>query len=120
MGKTNIYDPYVCILYSQLSISQVPKFILTLKVPIRTAADNIHKYFFIVFQRKYDLMFQVNPLLAEDLLETSGLILKNQALFSSKGKSKKLKCCLLQFLFGTLRVKLLISQSKSSGPRKLT
>ena len=25
---------------------------LTLKVPITTAADDIHKYFFIVFQRK--------------------------------------------------------------------
>ena len=35
---------------------------LTLKAPITTAADDIHKYFFIVFQRKYDLMFQVNPL----------------------------------------------------------
>ena len=31
--------------------------------------------------------------------------IKNQALFSSKDKSKKLKCCLLQFLFGALRVK---------------
>ena len=30
--------------------------------------------------------------------------MKNQALFSSKDKSKELKCCLLQFLFGTLRV----------------
>ena len=30
---------------------------------------------------------------------------KNQALFSSKDKSKKFKCCLLQFLFGALRVK---------------
>ena len=39
------------------------KFYLTLKSPITTAADNIHKYFFIVFQRKYDLMFQENPLL---------------------------------------------------------
>ena len=27
--------------------------------------------------------------------------MKNQALFSSKDKSKKLKCRLLQFLFGT-------------------
>ena len=26
--------------------------LLTLKVPIMTAADDIHKYFFIVFQRK--------------------------------------------------------------------
>ena len=31
--------------------------------------------------------------------------MKNQALFSWKDKSKKLKCRLLQFLFGTLRVK---------------
>ena len=29
--------------------------------------------------------------------------MKNQALFSSKDKSKKLKCRLLQFLFGTLK-----------------
>ena len=29
--------------------------------------------------------------------------LKLQALFSSKDKSKRLKCCLLQFLFGALR-----------------
>ena len=39
-------------------------------------------------------MFQVNP-----------IHMKNQALFSSKDKSKKLKCRLLQFLFGALRVK---------------
>ena len=31
--------------------------------------------------------------------------MKNQALFSSKDKSKKLKCRLLQFLLGTLRTK---------------
>ena len=31
--------------------------------------------------------------------------MKNQVLFSSKDKSKNLKCCLLQFLFGPLRVK---------------
>ena len=30
--------------------------------------------------------------------------MKNQALFSSKDKSKKLKCHLLQFLFGALRI----------------
>ena len=39
-------------------------------------------------------MFQVKPLLG----------LKNQALFSSKDKSKNLKCRLLQCLFGALRV----------------
>ena len=31
--------------------------------------------------------------------------MKNQAFFSSKDKSKKIKCCLLQFLFGALRIK---------------
>ena len=36
--------------------------------------------------------------------------MKNQALFSSKDKSKKLKCRLLQFLFGTLRVKVCMSR----------
>ena len=30
--------------------------------------------------------------------------MKNQTLFSSKAKNKKLKCRLLQFLFGALRV----------------
>ena len=30
--------------------------------------------------------------------------MKNQALFSSKDKSKKLKCRLLHFLFGALRI----------------
>ena len=30
--------------------------------------------------------------------------MKNKALFSSEDKSKKLKCRLLQFLFGALRV----------------
>ena len=34
--------------------------------------------------------------------------MKNQALFSLKDKSKKLTCHLLQFLFGTLRVKTII------------
>ena len=32
--------------------------------------------------------------------------MKNQALFSLKDKSKKLKCRLLQFLFDALRAKL--------------
>ena len=32
--------------------------------------------------------------------------MKNQALFSSKNNSKKLKCRLLQFLFGVLRVNI--------------
>ena len=44
-------------------------------------------------------MFQVNPLLARQRIH-----IKNQALFSWKFKSKNLKCRLLQFLFGALRV----------------
>ena len=32
--------------------------------------------------------------------------MKHQALFPYKDKSKKIKCRLLQFLFGTLRVKV--------------
>ena len=34
--------------------------------------------------------------------------MKNQALFSLKDKSKKLKCRLLQFLFGALKVYLIV------------
>ena len=37
---------------------------------------------------------------------------KNQAVFSSKDKSKKLKCHLLPFLFGTLRVKYIVNNPK--------
>ena len=36
--------------------------------------------------------------------------MKNQALFSLKDKSKKLKCRLQQFLFGALRVKRVKSE----------
>ena len=51
-------------------------------------------------------MFQVNPVLAWQRIH-----MKNQALFSSKDKSKKLKCRLLQFLFGALRV----NKSENAG-----
>ena len=40
--------------------------------------------------------------------------MKYQALFSLKDKSKKLKCRLLQFLFGALRVKVYRYTSPSS------
>ena len=33
------------------------------------------------------------------------IYMKNQALFSPKDKSEELKCRLLQFIFGALRVK---------------
>ena len=39
--------------------------------------------------------------------------MKNQAIFSSKDQSKKLKCRLLQFLFGALRVKISFVGSRS-------
>ena len=45
--------------------------------------------------------------------------MKNQALFSSKDKSKQLKCRLLQFLFGVLRVNsviLLMVNENNNGP----
>ena len=44
--------------------------------------------------------------------------MKNQALFSLKDKSKKLKCRLLQFLFGALRVKC-VSQTKLQQYKQL-
>ena len=55
-------------------------------------------------------MFQVNPLLHKTMFKANPLLakqrihMKNQVLFSSKDKSKKLKC-LLQFLFGASRIK---------------
>ena len=66
----------------------------TLKAPFTTAADDIHKYFSLYF-RENKTMFQVN---------WQRIHIKNQALFSLKDKSKKLKCHLLQFLFGALSV----------------
>ena len=39
--------------------------------------------------------------------------MKNQALFSSKDKSKKLKCCPLQFLFGEFRANSMNSTLKA-------
>ena len=74
---------------------------LTLKAPITTAAEDIYKYFLNCFSEKIRL----------DVLSESSarqrIHMKNQALLSSKDKSKKLKCHLLQFLFGALRVNAL-------------
>ena len=64
-----------------------------------TAADGIHKYFFIVFQQKIRLD------VSSESSARQRIHMKNQALFSSKDKSKKLKFHLLQFLFSALRVK---------------
>ena len=67
-------------------------------MPITTAADDIHKYFFIVFLEKIRLN------VSSDSSARQRILMKYQALFSSKDKNKKLKCRLLQFLFGALRV----------------
>ena len=40
--------------------------------------------------------------------------MKNQALFSSKDKSKKLKCRLLQFLCGAFRVNMYTEHEHST------
>ena len=40
--------------------------------------------------------------------------MKNQALLSSKDKTKKLKCRLLQFLFGALRVNVALQAAQLS------
>ena len=59
-----------------------------------TVADDIHKYFFIFFSEKIRLD------VSSESSARQRIHMKNQALFSSKDKSKKLKCPLLQFLFG--------------------
>ena len=67
--------------------------VLTLKAPITTAADDSLKYF-VVFQRKPDLIFHVNP-------ETSSLIFFK--------KVKTIRCHLLQILFGTLNASVTLN-----------
>ena len=67
-----------------------------------TAADIIHKYFFHCFSQKIRLA------VSSESSASQRTHMKNQALFSLKDKSKKLKCRLLQFLFGTLRVKIFL------------
>ena len=76
--------------------------IITLNAPITTVADNIHKYIFRCFSEKIRLD------ISSESSARQRIHMKNQTLFSSKDKSKKLKCPLLQFLFGALRVKLIL------------
>ena len=68
-----------------------------------TAADNIYIFFFYCFSEKIRLD------VSSESSARQRIHMKNQALFSSKDKSKKLKCRLLQFVFGALRVKSAIS-----------
>ena len=73
---------------------------LTLKAQVTTAADGIHEYFHCFSEKiKLDVSSEFS---ARQMIRKR---IKNQALFSPKDKSKKLKCRLLQFLFGALRVK---------------
>ena len=67
-----------------------------------TAADDTHIYFFIVCQRKKRLNVSSESSARQRIHK------KNQALFSSKDKSKKIKCRLLQFLYGASRIKTII------------
>ena len=66
--------------------------LLTLKAPITTTADDI--YFFLVFSEKIRLD------VSSESSARQRIHMKNQALFPAIDKSKKLKCRLLQFLFG--------------------
>ena len=77
---------------------------LTLRAPITSAADDSHKFFYCFSEK----------LILDDSSESSArqrIHKKPQALFSSKDESKKLKCRLLQFLFGPLKVKVDYSQT---------
>ena len=65
------------------------KHILTLKAPITIAADDFHKYFFHCFSEKIRLD------VSSEFSARQRVHMKNQALFSSKDESKKLKCRLL-------------------------
>ena len=66
--------------------------------PTKTAADDIYKYFFVSEKIRLDV--------SNESSARQRIHMKNQVVFFSKDKSKKLKCRLLQFLFGAFRVKL--------------
>ena len=82
---------------------------LTLKAPITTEADDIHKYFFHCFSEKIRLD------VSSESSARQRIHMKNQALFSLKDKNKKFKCRLLQFLFGPLRVKRTIKRASAEA-----
>ena len=72
--------------------------LLTLKAPSKIAADDtfIFFYFYLLKKIRLDVSCESSA--------RQRIHMKSQALFSSKDKSKRLKCRLLQFLFGALRV----------------
>ena len=61
------------------------------KAPITMAEDDIHKYFFHCFSEKIRLDVSCESSARQRIH------MKNQALFSSEDKSKKLNCPLLHF-----------------------
>ena len=65
-----------------------------------TLTNTFSLFFFFFFQRKQDLIFHVNPLLGR------GFTWNIKPYFLRKIKEKKIKCRLLQFLLGALRVKI--------------
>ena len=75
-------------------------------MPITTAADDIYKSFFHCFSEIIRLD------VSSESSARQRVHMKNHALFSSKEKGKKLKCLLLQFLFGTSRVKSTYGRDK--------
>ena len=80
----------------------LPPYVLTLKAPITTAADDSLFYFYFIFLRSHQFMWII--CLADDSHEMSSL-------FSLKNKRKNFECRLLQILLGALRVKGLFSHS---------
>ena len=83
-----------------MSIFLRSKHLLTLKAPITTAADDTDLYFIIVFFSE-----KIRLYVSSESSARQRIHMKNQALFSLKYKSKKIKYRLLQLLFGALRVK---------------
>ena len=85
-------------------------YVLTLKVPTRLQQTRfIH--IFHCFSEKIRLD------VSSESSARQRIHIKNQALFSSKDKSKKSKCRLLQFLFGSFRVKTESTEIISSCPQ---
>ena len=74
------------------------KNILTLKAPITTAEDNIHKCFFHCFSEKIRLD------ISSESSARQRIHMKDQALFSSKDKSKKMKMSSAAIFVWRLRV----------------
>ena len=98
--QTEILSTVTSDFLKQMIILKSFNSVLTLKAPITTAADDIHKYFFHCFSEKIRLD------VSSESFARQRIHMKNQTLFSSKDTIKKLKCRLLQFLFGALRVNL--------------